>query len=186
VKLVQTRSEDGTAIGDALALAAARLKTIEETLAQHKEGQEGSYKIKSKIIILLSDGENNSGKRDPIQAAELAEKWKIKVYTIAMGSGDAVTTIRTAFGVYKVPMRQPVDTATLKAVAEKTGGLFREADNAEALRTIYQEIDKLEKSEIQSVRFIDYKESFLFFALAGLILMGCEIILNLTLFRKIP
>jgi len=186
VKLVQTRAEDGTAIGDALALAAARLKTIEETLAQHREGEEGSYKIKSKIIILLSDGENNSGKRDPIQAAELAEKWKIKVYTIAIGSGDADTSIRTAFGVYKVPMRQPVDTATLKAVAEKTGGLFRKADNAEALRTIYQEIDKLEKSEIESVRFIDYKESFLFFALAGLILMGCEIILNVTLFRKIP
>jgi len=186
VKLAQTRAEDGTAIGDALALAAARLKTIDETLARHREGGEGSYKIKSKIIILLSDGENNSGKRDPIQAADLAEKWKIKVYTIAIGSGDAVTSIRTAFGVYKVPMRQPVDTATLKAVAEKTGGLFREADNAEALRTIYEEIDKLEKSEIQSVRFSDYKESFLFFALAGLILMGCEIILNVTLFRKIP
>lgn len=186
VKLVQTRAEDGTAIGDALALAAARLKTVDETLAQQRDGRKKSYKIKSKIVILLSDGENNRGKRDPIQAAELAEKWGVKVYSIVIGAGEAVTSIQTPFGVYKVPMRQRVDTSAMKAIAEKTGGLFRKADNAEALRSIYEEIDKLEKSEIESVKFIDYKESFFYFALSGLLLIGCEVILSCTLFRKIP
>lgn len=186
VKLVQTRAEDGTAIGDALALAAARLKTVDETLSRQRDGRKKSYKIKSKIVILLSDGENNRGKRDPIQAAELAEKWGVKVYAIAIGAGEAVTSIQTPFGVYKVPMRQQVDTSAMKAIAEKTGGLFRKVDNAEALLSIYEEIDKLEKSEIESVKFIDYKESFLFFALAGLLFIGCEIILSCTLFRKIP
>jgi Ca-activated chloride channel family protein len=186
VKLAQTRAEDGTAIGDALALAAARLKTVDDTLARQRERRKGSYDIKSKIIILLSDGENNSGKRDPMQAAALAEKWGVKVYTIAIGTGQAVTSIQTPFGVYKVPMGQRIDTKTLKAIAEKTGGLFFQADNAEALRRIYEEIDTLEKSDIESVKFIDYKESFLYFALAGLVLIGCEIILSCTVFRKIP
>jgi Ca-activated chloride channel family protein len=186
VKLAQTRTEDGTTIGDALALAAARLKTVDETLSQQRGSDKKSYKIESKIIILLSDGENNSGKRDPIQAAELAKKWGIKIYTIAIGSGEVVTSIKTPFGEYKVPVRQQVDTAALKTVAEKTGGLFRKADNAKALLEIYKEIDKLEKSEIESIRFIDYKESFIYFALAGLIIIGCEIILSATFFRKIP
>jgi len=185
VKLAQTREEDGTAIGDALALAAARLKTAEQSLKRQRDNSD-TYEIKSKVIVLLSDGENNCGKRTPLQAAELAVKWGIKVYTIAIGGEEAVTSIRTPFGVYKVPSRQKVDTKTLKAVAEKTGGFFRKAENGEALREIYEEIDKMEKSEIESVRFVDYRESFLGFALAGLLLIVFEIVLNSTLFRKIP
>jgi Ca-activated chloride channel family protein len=186
IEIVQRREEDGTAIGDALALAAARLKTAEETLHRQRGKNTKAYRIKSKIIILLSDGENNAGRRDPIAAAELAEKWGIKIYTIAIGGGEAVTTISTPFGVYKVPIGKSVDTSTLRTVAEKTGGIFRTADNAKALHAVYEEIDKLEKSEIESVRFVDYKESFARFALAGLLLTGCEVILNCTLFRKIP
>ncbi len=185
VKLVKTREEDGTAIGDALALAAARLNTAEETLKKQMINTD-TYEIKSKVIVLLSDGENNCGKRSPQQAAELAAKWGIKVYTIAIGGGEAVSSIRTPFGVYKVPSRQRVDTKTLAAIAEKTDGFFRKAEDAKSLREIYEEIDKMEKSEVESIRFVDYKESFLGFALAGLLLLACEIILNSTLFRKIP
>lgn len=185
VKLVQTREEDGTAIGDALSLAAARLKTAETSLKQQRDLAD-SYEIKSKVIVLLSDGENNAGKRTPMQAAELAAKWGIKVYTIAIGGGDAVTSRRTPFGVFKIPSSQRVDTRTLKNIAEKTHGFFRIAEDAESLREIYEEIDKMEKSEIESIRFVDYKESFLGFALAGLILILFEILLNSTLFRKIP
>lgn len=185
VKLVQTREEDGTAIGDALALAAARLKTAEESLKKQLDTSD-TYEIKSKIIVLLSDGENNCGKRTPMQAAEIAAKWGIKVYTIAIGGGEAVTSIRTPFGVYKVPSRQRVDTKTLEAIAEKTGGFFRKAEDAESLLEIYEEIDKMEKSEVESIRFVDYKESFLGFALAALLLIACEIVLSSTLFRKIP
>ena len=187
VKLVERREEDGTAIGDALALAAARLETADETLKQQrKETKDDTYKIKSKVIILLSDGENNFGKRSPLQAAEMAKNWGIKVYTIAIGGGEAVTSIQTPFGTYKVPIGAPVNTDTLEKVAEQTGGFFRKASDAGSLREIYQEIDKMEKSEIESVRFIDYKEAFPFFALAGILLIGCEIILSCTVFRKTP
>lgn len=185
VKLAQSREEDGTAIGDALALAAARLKTAEESLKRQQD-MSNAYKIKSKVIVLLSDGENNCGRRTPIQAAELAADWGIKVYTIAIGGEGSVTSIRTPFGVYKVPLRQRVDTSALEAVAQKTGGFFRKAEDATSLRKIYEEIDKMEKSEIESVRFIDYKESFVGFALAGLLLIAGEIVLTNTAFRKIP
>ncbi len=185
VKLVQTREEDGTAIGDALALAAARLKTAEKSLKQQMDLSD-IYEIKSKVIVLLSDGENNCGKRSPLQVAEIAADWGIKIYTIAIGGGEAVTSVRTPFGVYKMPSRQRVDTKTLELIAEKTGGFFRKAEDAESLHEIYAEIDKMEKSEVESIRFVDYKESFLRFALAGLLLLACEIVLNCTLFRKIP
>ena len=177
--------EDGTAIGDALALAAARLKKAEDTLREDKE-KSGKYKIKSKVIVLLSDGENNFGKRTPLQAAELAKEWGIKVYAIAIAGGESVTSIQTPFGTYKVPSRQRVDTSTLKAIADKTGGFFREADNSEALIDIYKEIDSMEKSEIESIRFVDYRESFLWLAVSGFILIICEAILRNTVFRRIP
>lgn len=185
VNLVQTREEDGTAIGDALALAAARLKTAEKSLKEQKEGTD-KYQIKSKVIVLLSDGENNFGKRTPMQAAELAKEWGIKIYAIAIGGGEAVTSIQTPFGTYKVPSRQRVDTSSLKAIADKTGGFFREADNAEVLIDIYKEIDAMEKSEIESIRFVDYRESFLWLGVAGFFLILCEVILRNTVFRRIP
>lgn len=186
IKLVQDRSEDGTAIGDALALAAAHLQKADETLARQRAGSKKTYEIKSKIIILLSDGENNAGKRDPLQAADLAAEWGIKVYAIAVGGGDSVQTIQTPLGVFKVPGTQHVDTRALKQIAEKTGGFFREATDADSLSAIYAEIDQLEKSEVESIKFVDYKESFLPFALLGLMLIGFEILLSNTIFRKIP
>ena len=186
VKLVNVRNEDGTALGDAIALAAARLKKADDTLTKQRVLNKKTYKIKSKVIILLSDGANNCGKHDPLAAAELAKKWNIKIYTIAIGGGDGVTTIQTPFGAYKVPMGADVDVNTLKEVARITGGFFRQASNATSLLSIYKEIDKLEKTKIESVRFVDYKESFQLYALIGLLLLLIEIILNNTYFRKIP
>jgi len=185
VNLVTTREEDGTAIGDAVALAAARLKKAEDTLRDEKDTA-GKYEIKSKVIVLLSDGENNAGKRSPLEAAELAKEWGIKIYAIAIGGGEAVTSIQTPFGTYKVPSRQRVDTSTLREIAQKTGGFFREADNTESLIDIYKEIDSMEKSEIESIRFVDYRESFLWLALSGFLLIICEVILRNTVFRRIP
>jgi Ca-activated chloride channel family protein len=185
VRLVQDENEDGTAIGDALALAAARLETAEKSL-KNQDGVSKAYKIKSKVIVLLSDGENNYGKRTPLEAAELAAKWGIKIYSIAIVGGETVTSIQTPFGVYKVPSMQNVDTSALKAIAEKTGGFYREADDVASLREIYKEIDSMEKSEIESVRFIDYRELFHRFVLAGLMLIILETILKTTIFRKVP
>ena len=186
VDIVKRRSEDGTAIGDAVALAAARLKTAEETLNRQAKNKIKEYEIKSKIIILLTDGENNAGKRTPRQAGQLAAKWGIKIYTVAVGGGEAYTTIQTPFGSYKVPVAQRADTSELEDAAETTGGIFRMATDEKSLRAVYEEIDKLEKSEIESLRFLDYRELFGLFALAGLVFIALEAALSCTVFRRIP
>jgi len=186
IRLVQTRNEDGTAIGDALALAAARLRTAEQDLAPKTGDGQSTYDIKSKVIILLTDGQNNRGKRTPMEAAALAKEWGIKVYAIGVGGEESVTTIRTPFGDYKVPGGPGVDRATLKGVADATGGIFRMAEDADALREIYEQIDKLETSEIESVRYLDYREAFTPFALAALVLLVVEVGLSSTAFRRIP
>ncbi|MDO9263060.1 MAG: VWA domain-containing protein [Desulfosalsimonadaceae bacterium] len=183
-KLVSQKPEDGTAIGDALALAAARLQTAETALKKQQKAVSGAYKIKSKIIILLTDGQNNTGKRTPLEAADLAAEWGIRVYAIAIGGGDAM--VRTPLGVFQVPAGAGADAATLKAIAEKTGGVFREAQDADALSEVYKEIDRLEKSEIEATRYVDYKEGFLPFALLALALIAGEILLSCTVFRRLP
>ena len=187
VKLVRHKPEDGTAIGDALALAAARLKTAEQTLdEQTGRGDGRSYEIRSKIVILLTDGENNSGKRDPLQAAELAAKWGIKIHTIGVGGAGSAQTIQTPFGAYRVPMGPGVDEGTLRAIAEKTGGLYRRADTASALQDVYEQIDKLERTEIETARYVDYRELFVPWAALALACVCAEVVLGATVFRRIP
>lgn len=182
VKLVEEESEDGTAIGDAVALAAARLRTAEDALSQ-QTGQALDYEIKSKVIILLTDGENNAGQRTVEEAADLAAQWDIKIYVIGVGGGE---TLRTPFGTYSIPGRVGVDEEVLKVLAERTGGLLRVATSAEALRSIYEEIDRLEKSEIETTRFLDYRELFSNFALGALALLALETLLACTWLRRLP
>ena len=168
-----------------MALAAARLQKAEQTLLQQNltaDTQESSYEIKSKIIILLTDGEQTAGRRTPREAAELAKKWDIKIYAIGIGSKKSLLKFPTLFGT-RVP---GVDKQTLSLLAETTSGLFRMAEDGNALRAIYEEIDKLEKSEIESIRYVDYKEQFSLFAIAGLILLTLETLLRTTWFRRIP
>lgn len=185
VKLVRRRSEDGTAIGDALALAAARLQTAEEDLKRQLKDQEKQFELKSKIIILLTDGQNNAGKRTPQQAAELAKEWGIKIYTIGVGA-EGLARRDDFFGSFLFRAGQGVDEATLKSIADTTGGAFRMAENAASLRAIYEEIDELERSEIESVRFLDYKERFQPLAFVALGLLLIEVALGCTAFRRLP
>jgi len=189
IELVSRKQEDGTAIGDGLALAAARLQKAEETMAQQSlaaDNKEPAYEIKSKIIILLTDGEQNVGKRTPQKAAELAAQWSIKIYAIGIGGSESLVRVPTPFGTQVIQRGPGVDTRTLAGLAEKTGGIFRMAGDGDALRAVYREIDALEKSEIESVRYMDYTEGFTPFALAGLMLLGLEILLRTTYFRRIP
>jgi len=186
VDLVKRRSEDGTAIGDALALAAARLKTAEEEIAKYSDETGTEYDIKSKVIILLTDGQNNYGRRTPLAAAELAGEWGIKIYTIGVGGGEGIKTVRTLLGSFKVPGGGGVDTKTLEEIARVTGGVFRIAEDEESLRAIYAEIDELEKSEIESVRYVDYREMFVPFAAAAMIALLIEAALASTVLRRIP
>lgn len=208
IQLVTRKNEDGTAIGDALALAAARLKTAEELLQATRvkasaptspdEGESGGrgrpspvtggmdYQIKSKVVILLTDGQNNAGKRSPLEAARLARDWGIKIYAVGIGGRESFVTIKTPLGDYKMPGGPGVDEATLKAIAGETGGAFWLAESADKLHEIYREIDKLERTEIESVRHIDYAERFAPFALLALALLLVEQVLISTVFRRIP
>jgi Ca-activated chloride channel homolog len=185
VQVAKRAEEDGTAIGDAIALAAARLKTAEETLSAERKGKP-AYTIKSKIMILLTDGQNNAGKRSPLEAAALAKSWGVKIHAIGVGSKEAVATVQTPFGPYKMAVGPGLDEDTLKAVAETTGGIYRTADTDKALREVYAEIDRMEKSEIESSRFLDYRETFAPWALAALFALLCEVALASTWLRRIP
>ncbi len=189
IELVNRKTEDGTAIGDALALAAARLQKAEATIRRQAlvaGTGEPAYEIKSKIIILLTDGEQNAGRRTPQEAAELAKKWGIKIYTIGIGGQESLLRVPTLFGTQVIQRGPGIDKQTLSALAQATGGIFRMAEDGDALRAVYTEIDSLEKSEIESIRYMDYTERFTPFALAGLIMLALEILLRTTYFRRIP
>jgi Ca-activated chloride channel family protein len=196
-EIVGLRSEDGTAIGDAIALAAARLKKAEDELQQRKTQlietgeknpveQKGGFEIKSKVIILLTDGINNAGEYDPLKAAELAKEWGIKIYTIGIGSSHAYTTIQTPLGAYKMPTGQNLDERLLKAIADKTGGFYGRADSAKTLEQIVERIDKLEKTEVKSIQYTQYAELFGPWTLAALLVLALEMLASCTVFRKIP
>lgn len=196
-EIVKIRSEDGTAIGDAIALGAARLQKAEEEIKLRRQQlissgenisdtDESGFKIKSKVMILLTDGINNAGQYDPLESAELAKKWGIKIYTIGIGSGQAYTTIQTPLGNYKMPTGQQLDERLLEAIAEKTGGFYGRADDAKALRGIVEKIDELEKTEVKSVQYTQFAEHFGPWTLAALMLLAAEMLASCTIFRKIP
>ncbi len=197
-EIVRLRSEDGTAIGDAIALAAARLKKAEEEIQQRKiqlgltgekksdDTEQSSFKIKSKVLILLTDGRNNIGRYDPLEAAQLAKKWGIKIYTIGIGSARGYTTIQTMMGAFKVPTHQDLDEGLLKKIAEKTGAFYGRAGDAKALRKIVEKIDSLEKTKVKSIQYTQYAERFGPWALAALLVLALEMLASSIVFRKIP
>ena len=185
-KIVQFEAEDGTAIGDALALAAARLKRAEEDIARWTErGAADAFKIKSKAIILLTDGRNNAGDVTPGQAAALARDWGVKIYAIGIGGGEEFITVQTPLGAVRVPTGG-MDEATLRTVAEVSGGRYFVAADGDALRNVYREIDRLEKTEIETLELSQHDEEFLPYALAAGLLLLSEIVLSNTWLRRAP
>ncbi len=187
IKLADTPTEDGTAIGDAIALAADRLHTVEETLAKQNSKEAKAYKIKRKVMILLTDGENNCGRRNVLQGGEIAKKWGIRLYVIALTSDDVYQTVKTPLGnISRRVKTQRIDTHELEKIAEDTGGFFRSAGDTRALQRVYEEIDAMERSEVESTRFVDYKELFAPFALLGFAVLALEQLLSCTYFRRLP
>ena len=189
VNLAQTitpaaRIEDGTMIGDGLYYAALRLISVDQLLARAGE-KNSAYKVKSKIIILLTDGQQTQGGRSPLEAAEFARENGIKVYTIAITDGGNYQKQNSLLGGFFSLGQQPIDTSLIQKVAEITGGIFAKASSGEALLEIYQKVDMLEKSDFEE-RFTTYKEQFPVFVAIALSLLLLEIILSQTLFRKIP
>ncbi len=170
---IGTIDQNSTAIGDGLGTAINRLRDL---------------KAKSKIVILMTDGQNNAGKLDPLLAAEAAKSLGVKVYTVGIGlRGEAPMPARDMFGrkVYQmVPV--DVDEDTLQKIADMTGGKYYRADNAEKFQQIYNEIDKLEKTEASVKKYTQFDELFPWFIAGGLALLLIELVLGQTIFRRLP
>lgn len=164
--------EDGTAIGMGLATAVTRLKDSD---------------AKSKVIILLTDGVNNTGSVAPVTAAEIAKAFGIRVYTIGVGTiGKALGPVMTDFGLQFDYVPVEIDEPILKQIAGDTGGkYFRATDNAK-LRSIYAEIDKLEKSKIEYTDFTKRNDEYFAILLIAALLLAFEVLARFTIFKTIP
>jgi Ca-activated chloride channel family protein len=170
---IGTINSDSTAIGDALTTAVNRLRDL---------------KSKSKIIILATDGQNNSGKIQPLMAADAAAALGVKIYTVGIGEqGSAPMPVFMGgqrVGTRSMPV--DVDEETLQKIADETGGKYYRADNAEKFQQIYAEIDKLEKTEATVSKYTDFKELFPWLVAGGLVLLLLELALGQTVFRRLP
>lgn len=164
--------QDGTAIGSGLSTSVERLKTSES---------------KSKVVILLTDGENNGGLIPPSTAKEIAKAYQVKVYTIGMGTeGFAALPQQTTGGVVRTMEKVNIDEKLLREIANETGGNYFRAKDNESLSKIYEDIDKLEKSKIETSTYSRYKEEFYPLAIAVVVLLLIEAWLRYKVLRKFP
>ena len=164
--------EDGTAIGMAIAQGVNRLK---------------DSKAKSKVMILLTDGVNNRGEIDPVTAAQIAQTYGIRMYTIGVGTqGEAPYPVMTPFGKRYQNIPVDVDEKTLQQIAELTRGQYFRATNNRTLKQIYAEIDEMEKTRIEVKAYRSYTELFYDWALIGLVAALIEFVMNGTYLRKLP
>jgi len=165
--------EDGTAIGLALANSVNRLLSSE---------------AKSKVIILLTDGVNNVWEIDPLTAANIARTMGMKIYTIGIGKpGNAMYPVDDPiFGKRYVYLPNEIDEESLRKIAATTGGKYFRARTEDELDRIYSEIDQLEKTKVKVHEYIQYKELFFGWMMAGFALLVAEMVLSQTYFRKIP
>ncbi len=161
--------EDGTAIGMGIANGVSRLK---------------DSKAKSKVIILLTDGSNNSGEISPEAAAEIAKEFGVRIYTIAVGTNSDTAPFPYGDQIINVPVE--IDENTLRNIAEITNGKYYRATSKESLSEIYSEIDKLERTKLHARQFSAYNEEYQIFALIALLSVLFEIVLRNTVLRKIP
>ena len=163
--------EDGTAIGDGIAMAVNRLRKSTG---------------KSKVVILLTDGNNNAGKVDPVNAAQLAKAVGVKVYTIgAGGKGRVPFPVKDIFGnkVYQWAMIE-LDDKILQTIAANTGGSYFNAQDTRGLKEVYSEIDDMEKTTVELDVYLEYTELFIVFALIALGLLFVEVVLAQTRFKQ--
>ncbi|MEJ7589133.1 MAG: VWA domain-containing protein [Ferruginibacter sp.] len=164
--------EDGTAIGDGLSTSVDRLR---------------KSKSKSKVIILLTDGENNGGLIGPSNAKEIAKAFGIKVYTIGVGTeGYAPFPVKTDLGVIIQQQKVTIDEKLMKEIAGETGGKYFRAKDNVGLQNIYKEIDTLEKTKVEVTTITRYTEKFFPYVMTALVFLFLELVLRFTLFKKFP
>lgn len=164
--------EDGTAIGMGLATAVSRIK---------------ESKAKSKVIILLTDGCNNAGAISPEKAAEIAQTFGVRVYTIGIGTmGTAQIPVQTPLGTRMQDMEVKIDEPLLQSIADMTGGKYFRATDNKSLANIYSEIDQMEKTIMEVRHYTQRTDEYMPFAIAALLLLLAEVVLRNTLLRTIP
>ena len=170
---VDDQSEDGTAVGEGLGLAVERLRRQETA---------------SKIVILLTDGVNNSGDIEPLQAAALAAEYGIKVYTVGAGyTGYAPYPVRRPDGRISLQrVAVEIDEVMLQQIAQRSGGRYFHATNEEGLREVIEEIGRLERSEVSEVRYLEYEYHFAPFVAFALAAVGIASLLSATWLRRLP
>lgn len=212
--------EAGTAIGEGLALGAARLRDVERELSRRSQAgaqpsvaagtdsagtasagtasagpsaaldikADDTFSIKSKVIVLLTDGEENMGEITAAQAAELCRQWGIKVYAIGVGAGGGRQPVQQRLANGMVIMRSGAgfDDRPLREVAKVTGGQYFAANDPKSLANVYAEIDRLEKTEIKSQEFTNYDEKFGVLAAAAGALLAAQALLGATFLRRGP
>ena len=163
---------DSTAIGSAIGIAVKRLKDL---------------KSDSKLIILLTDGRNNAGNLAPLQAAQTAKAFGIKIHTIGVGTrGKAPFLVNSIFGQRYVYQEVDIDEDTLKEISKITGGQYFRATDLESLKLIYKKIDQMEKSEVKIFDHSEYTELFHYFLIPAILILFLEVTLSNTLFRRLP
>ena len=163
---------DSTAIGSAIGIGVKRLKDL---------------KSESKLIILLTDGRNNAGNLAPLQAAQTAKTFDIKIHTIGIGTrGKAPFLVNSIFGQRYVYQEVDIDEGTLKEISKITGGQYFRATDLESLKAIYKQIDQMEKSEVKVIDHSEYTELFHYFLISAVLILLLEIILSNSLLRRIP
>ncbi len=164
--------EDGTAIGLGLANAVSRIKDSE---------------AKSKVVILLTDGSNNAGDVAPLTAAEIAQSFGVRVYTIGVGTrGTAPYPFQTPYGIQYQNIPVDIDEGMLREIADMTGGTYFRATDNSKLKSIYEEIDQMEKTKLRVNQYSKKSEEFLPFLLAAFILLLAEIVMRNTILRTLP
>lgn len=162
----------GTAVGSGLATAVARLK---------------DSKAKSKVVILLTDGVSNSGAIAPLKAAQIAQTFGVRVYTIGVGTrGTAKVPVMTHFGMEYVDQEVDIDEATMTEIAQMTGGKYFRATDNNSLNAIYEEIDQMEKTILEVREYTKRTEEYLPFAIAAMMLLLAELLLRNSILRTLP
>ena len=164
--------EDGTAIGVGLATAVARLKDSD---------------AESKVVILLTDGVNNTGEIAPLTASDIAKTYGVRVYTVGVGThGTAPYPVQTPFGTRMQDMKVEIDEDVLKEIAHLTGGQYFRATDGKGLTRVYEQIDELEKTRIEVTEETRKREEFALYAIFALVLLGLDLVLRTTILRSIP
>lgn len=170
-------NEDGTAYGDAVTLAAARLHQLDREVGRSGPGA----RLKNRVIVLLTDGENNCGRHLPLEATALAKQWGIRIYVISLAESGQPP------GLKGVPeTARPMAVQILERMAEETGGLYRSAGDLESIQAVYEKIDALEKSRIQVAIHTGWRELFPECTGLALLWLAAEMAMHATIFRRIP